>query len=65
MVTLDPDTLPLDLVTWRYAIKATAALDATIRSLGDADMSVALGIAEDEKAMWKRYLTRYEANSAS
>jgi hypothetical protein len=42
MATLDPDTLPLDLVTWRYATKAIAALDATIRSLEDADMSVAL-----------------------
>jgi len=65
MATLDPDGLPLDLVTWRYATKAIAALDATIGSLADADMSVALGIAEDEKAMWKRYLTRYEAKSAS
>jgi len=65
MATLDPDGLPLDLVTWRYATKTIAALDATIESLADADMSVALGIAQDEKAMWNRYVTRYQANRAS
>lgn len=64
MATMDPDGLPLDFVTWRYATKAIAALDATIESLKDADVSVALGIAQDEKAMWQRYLTRYRANGA-
>jgi len=29
MATIDPDTLPLDLMTWRYATKAIATLDET------------------------------------
>jgi len=61
VTTLDPETLPLDLATYRYATRAIAVLDATITSLEDAELTMALEIAQDERAMWLRYLARYES----